>query len=124
MGASIGMARGAALAGVHPSCCVIGDSTFAHSGLTPLVGAARENTNMTVFILDNATVAMTGAQGTMATGDQVTNIVGGLGVDPERVRVINPLSRHHEENVNIIREEVERDGLSVIISRRPCIKIK
>ena len=123
MGASIGMARGAALAGVHPSCCVIGDSTFAHSGMTPLIGAAGENTNITVFILDNSTVAMTGGQKTMATGDKVLCVVKGLGVDPERIRMITPLPKHHQENVNIIREEVDREGLSVVISRRPCLKI-
>jgi len=124
MGASIGMARGAAVAGVHPSCCVIGDSTFAHSGITPLIGAALDDTNMTVFIVDNSTVAMTGAQETMISGDDVVSVVRGVGVKPEHVRTINPLARHHEENVKVIREEVEHKGLSVIISRRPCIKIR
>ncbi len=123
MGASIGMARGASLAGVHPSCCVIGDSTFAHSGLTPLVGAARSNSNMTVFILDNSTVAMTGAQQTMASGDEVVDLVKGVGVDAERIRIMNPLPRYHEENIKLIQEEVEREGLSVVIARRPCIQI-
>ena len=41
MGASIAMAHGAAQAGAHPVICTIGDSTFSHSGMTPLLGAAR-----------------------------------------------------------------------------------
>lgn len=124
MGASIGMARGAALAGVHPSCCAIGDSTFAHSGMTALLGAAETDTNMTVFILDNATVAMTGGQETMATGDQMIKLVEGLGVCPEHIKVIEPMSKFHEGNVRIIRRELDHKGLSVIISKRACIQIK
>ncbi|MBI5547113.1 MAG: indolepyruvate ferredoxin oxidoreductase, partial [Deltaproteobacteria bacterium] len=67
MGASISMAMGAAAAGMYPVIATIGDSTFVHSGMTPLVGAAKRNLNMTVFILDNSTVGMTGGQETMAT---------------------------------------------------------
>ncbi len=124
MGASIGMTRGAALAGVHPACCAIGDSTFVHSGMTGLVDAILEDTPMTVFILDNATVAMTGGQQTLATGDKLLALVKGLGVDPEHVKVIEPLSKYHEGNVGIIRREIDHPGLSVIISKRPCIQIK
>jgi len=124
MGASIGMARGAALAGVHPSCCAIGDSTFVHSGMTALVGAAETDTNMTVFILDNSTVAMTGGQTTMATGDQLVKLLEGLGVDPDHVKVIEPLSKYHEGNVRIIRREIDHKGLSVVVSKRACIQIK
>jgi len=54
------MAKGGAEAGIQPSVAVIGDSTFAHSGLTPLLDAVYSNTDMTVIILDNGTVAMTG----------------------------------------------------------------
>ena len=56
MGSSIAMAHGAAKAGAHPVICTIGDSTFTHSGMTPLIGAAHEDADMTVIILDNATV--------------------------------------------------------------------
>ena len=124
MGASIGMARGAALAGVDPACCVIGDSTFVHSGITPLVSAAEDDTNMTVFILDNATVAMTGGQETMATGESIVRLVAGAGVKPEHIQVIEPLSKYHEGNVRIIRREIDHPGLSVVISKRACIRIK
>ena len=124
MGASIGMARGAVMAGVHPVCCAIGDSTFVHSGMTGLVDAVVEDTNITVFILDNSTVAMTGGQQTMASGDKLVAIVKGLGVNPDHLKVIEPLSKYHEGNVGIIRREVDHPGLSVIVSRRPCIQIR
>ncbi|HUU86000.1 MAG TPA: thiamine pyrophosphate-dependent enzyme [Phycisphaerae bacterium] len=124
MGASIGMARGASLVGIHPSCCAIGDSTFVHSGMTGLIGAADTDANMTVFILDNATVAMTGTQETLASGDELVRLVAGLGVNPDHIKVIEPLSKYHEGNVRIIRGEIDHRGLSVIISKRACIRLK
>lgn len=124
MGASIAMAFGAAQAGAHPVICTIGDSTFAHSGMTPLIGAARANANITVFILDNATVGMTGAQDSLSCGDRLVEIVRALGVDPDHLHVIEPLAKNHEANVALIRREVEYRGLSVIIPRRACIHVK
>ncbi|MCP4591711.1 MAG: indolepyruvate ferredoxin oxidoreductase [bacterium] len=124
MGASIGMARGASLSGVHPSCAVIGDSTFTHSGLSPLLGAARDNSNMTVLILDNSTVAMTGGQEGLVSGEELVELVCGLGVDKEHVRTIVPLPKAHEDNVRVIREEVDYEGLSVVVSARACVQVK
>jgi indolepyruvate ferredoxin oxidoreductase alpha subunit len=93
-----------------------------HSGMTGLVGAAKRNLNMTVFILDNATVGMTGGQATMATGDQLAQVVKGLGVHPDHVHVINPHRKNHAANVEIVRKEIEYRGLSVIIPSRECIQ--
>jgi indolepyruvate ferredoxin oxidoreductase, alpha subunit len=121
MGASIAMAHGAAQAGAFPVICTIGDSTFTHSGMTPLIGAARANANMTVFVLDNATVAMTGAQETMATGEELINLLKGLGVDPDHMHVVEPLPKNHAENVDLIKREMNYPGLSVIIPRRACL---
>lgn len=123
MGASVSMAKGGAEAGVYPSVAVIGDSTFAHSGITPLLDAAHYNTDMTVIILDNSTVAMTGAQPSFGTGEALDRLVAGVGVSPEHTRVIIPLPKHHQENVGIIRDELAYHGLSVIIARRECIQI-
>jgi indolepyruvate ferredoxin oxidoreductase alpha subunit len=124
MGASIAMAHGAAQAGRHPVICTIGDSTFSHSGMTPLLGAARSNANMTVFILDNATVAMTGTQESMASGERLINILHGLGVDPDHLHVIEPLPRLHAGNVELIKRELEHPGLSVIVPTRACIHVR
>jgi len=121
MGASIGMAIGAAHAGMRPSLAVIGDGTFTHSGMAPLLDAARGNIPIKVFILDNSIVAMTGGQPTMATDEQVVDLVAGLGVPRSRIHIISPTPQKKAENVRLIREEIDRDGLSVIIARRACV---
>jgi indolepyruvate ferredoxin oxidoreductase alpha subunit len=122
MGASVSMAKGGAEAGVYPSVAVIGDSTFAHSGLTPLLAAAAANTNMTVFILDNATVAMTGGQPTFLSGEKLIRVIEGIGVAKEHVQTILPLPKNHAENVQIIKQELAYIGLSVIIAARECVQ--
>lgn len=124
MGASIGMAIGAARAGAHPVVATIGDSTFIHSGMTALVEAAHDDLNMTVVILDNALVAMTGGQEVFATGDDLARIILGLGVHPEHLMRMNPLARSHDEQVELIRREIDHRGLSVILASRPCIHAK
>jgi indolepyruvate ferredoxin oxidoreductase alpha subunit len=124
MGASISMAHGAAQAGIRPVICTIGDSTFSHSGMTGLIGAVHNDANMTVFILDNATVAMTGTQDSFASGEVLLKILRGLGVNDEHLHVIEPLSRLHDDNVALIRKELEHPGLSVIVSNRACIHVR
>ncbi len=124
MGASVGMAMGAAHAGVYPVCSVIGDSTFAHGGLPGILSAAQEDTDMVLFILDNDYVAMTGGQPSAATNEVLDRLLVGLGVPEEHIRVIVPTKRNHEHNVQVIREEIAHHGLSVVISRRPCIHKK
>jgi indolepyruvate ferredoxin oxidoreductase alpha subunit len=124
MGASISMAHGAAQAGLFPVLCTIGDSTFTHSGMTPLLGAAKADADMTVLILDNATVAMTGGQATMAAGNELIDLLRGLGVKEERLHVIEPLAKYHSQNVELIARAVNHRGLSVIVARRACIQIK
>lgn len=121
MGASIGMAIGAAHAGMRPALAVIGDGTFTHSGMAPLLDAARENIPIKVFILDNSIVAMTGGQPTMATDEQVVDLVAGLGVPRDRIRIVSPTPQKKAENVALIRQEIARDGVSVIIARRACV---
>lgn len=123
MGASIGMASGAAQAGAHPVVCTIGDSTFAHSGLPALLAAAYYDHNMTVVILDNSAVAMTGIQDSLLGGDRLVAAVIGLGVHPEHCHVIEPHPKHHADNVALFRREIEHRGLSVIIAQRACIHV-
>lgn len=122
MGASVSMAKGGSEVGVHPSVAVIGDSTFGHSGLTPLLEAAAQDTNMTVIIADNSIVAMTGGQPSYASGDRLLKMIEGLGVPKEHIRVIEPLPKNLEKNAGIMREEFEHNGLSVIVSARECIQ--
>ena len=121
MGASITMAKGAADAGLFPSIAVIGDSTFTHSGMTGLLDAVNDKSNITVIISDNLTTGMTGGQDSAGT-NKFEAICIGLGVEPEHVRVVVPLPKNMEEITRTIREEIEYNGVSVIIPRRECIQ--
>ncbi|MFR9652165.1 MAG: thiamine pyrophosphate-dependent enzyme [Rikenellaceae bacterium] len=121
MGASVTMAKGAADAGKHPSLAVIGDSTFTHSGMTGLLDAVNSKSRMTLIISDNLTTAMTGGQDSAGTG-RLEAICAGLGVEQEHIRVVVPLPKNMEQIEQIMREEIEYDGVSVIIPRRECIQ--
>jgi len=121
MGASVTMAIGAADAGLFPSVCVIGDSTFTHSGMTGLLDAVVKGSSVTIIISDNSTTGMTGGQESHATG-RLVQICKGLGVDEEHIRTITPLRKNHEENVSIMRKEFEFRGVSVVIAARECIQ--
>ena len=98
MGASVTMAVGAADAGLMPSVAVIGDSTFTHSGMTGLLDAVNKNSAVTIIISDNSTTGMTGGQKSSATG-RLESICKGIGVEPDHVRVIQPLKKEHDKNV-------------------------
>ncbi len=121
MGASITMAKGAADAGQWPAIAVIGDSTFTHSGMTGLLDAINENTNITVIISDNLTTAMTGGQDSAGT-NKFEAICRGLGVEENHLKVVIPLPKNMEEITKTIREEIEYKGVSVIIPRRECVQ--
>jgi len=122
MGASISMAVGAADAGLFPAIATIGDSTFGHSGMTPLLDAVQSKSNVIILIMDNDITAMTGMQESQVRG-KIEEICEGIGVQKEHIRVIVPLSKNHEKNVKIIEEEIHFNGVSVIIPRRPCIHV-
>lgn len=121
MGASITMAKGAADGGQHPSIAVIGDSTFTHSGMTGLLDCVNSKSPVTIIISDNETTAMTGGQDSAGTG-RIESICLGIGVEEEHLRVIVPLKKNHESMKDMIREEIEYNGVSVIIPRRECIQ--
>jgi len=121
MGASITMAKGAADAGLFPAVAIIGDSTFTHSGMTGLLDAVNDNSNITVVISDNLTTGMTGGQDSAGT-NKFEAICLGLGVDPAHVRVVVPLPKNMPEITQILKEEIEYKGVSVIIPRRECIQ--
>ena len=120
MGASITMAKGAAEAGIFPSVAVIGDGTFGHSGMTGLLDCVNEKANVVIMILDNDITAMTGGQPSSAHC-KIAQICIGLGVEPEHIREIVPLPKNHDEFVKILEEEINYNGVSVIIPRRTCI---
>ena len=121
IGASITMAKGAADAGQWPAVAIIGDSTFTHSGMTGLLDAVNENADITVIISDNLTTAMTGGQDSAGT-NKFEAICRGLGVDENHLRVVTPLPKNMPEITQIIREEINYHGVSVIIPRRECMQ--
>jgi len=122
MGASITMAKGAADAGIHPSIAIIGDSTFTHSGMTGLLDAVIENSPITVIISDNSAIAMTGAQDSSASG-RLINICKGIGVEKEHLKIITPLHKNLEKNIDLIRNEINYQGVSVVVAQRPCVQL-
>jgi indolepyruvate ferredoxin oxidoreductase alpha subunit len=123
MGASISMAKGIAETGFHPVIATIGDSTFLHSGIQPLIDAAAKNANITVILMDNSTTAMTGAQETIMPSTKLEGLIEGIGVPKDHIKIITPLNRWHKDNVDAIKKEIEHNGVSVIISRRQCLQI-
>jgi indolepyruvate ferredoxin oxidoreductase alpha subunit len=89
--------------------------------MTGLLDAINSKANITVVISDNLTTAMTGGQDSAGTG-RIESICLGLGVEPEHLRVMLPIPKNHDELCSIIREEIEYNGVSVIIPRRECIQ--
>lgn len=134
MGASIGMAHGMSKAlkekGKGKVVGVIGDSTFVHSGITPLLNMAYNKSDALIIICDNSTTAMTGMQEHPATGYTLQGketkqldlklLVSSLGI--ENIKVIDPYNL--KETREAIKEELEKDGPSVIISQRSCVLFK
>ncbi|MBR5223714.1 MAG: indolepyruvate ferredoxin oxidoreductase subunit alpha [Clostridia bacterium] len=109
---------------------VIGDSTFMHSGVTGLINIAYNGSNSTVIILDNSITGMTGHQQNPTTGynlkgDPASKIdlealCRSVGINS--VRVVDPYNL--AECDAVIKEELQKDEPSVIISRRPCALLK
>lgn len=122
MGASIGMARGASCVGQKKAVAIIGDSTFYHSGMTNLLDAVAHKTRLTVLILDNSTTGMTGAQPTISPGSRLPDLLAGLGVDRAHIKELEAHRKNHAANVAAIREELEYDGVSVIVLKRECLE--
>ena len=112
------------------SVCVIGDSTFVHSGITGLATIAYNQSNSTVIVLDNSITGMTGHQQNPTTGKNLYGDPAGK-VDLEalaraiginRVVVVDPYDLAACEKV--LKEELAVEEPSLIISRRPCALLK
>jgi indolepyruvate ferredoxin oxidoreductase alpha subunit len=122
MGAGLGMARGAAEAGIPYAIGVIGDSTFLHSGIPALVDAVSANAPMTLCILDNSIIAMTGCQETIIPSERLRDLILGCGVKPEHLLELEAKRQFVEENAAKLKGEIEYRGLSVVIFRRECLE--
>jgi indolepyruvate ferredoxin oxidoreductase alpha subunit len=134
MGASVGMAHGFDKATDHEdskkTVGVIGDSTFLHSGVTNLMNAVYNGSAITLIILDNSITGMTGHQQNPTTGYNIKGDPAGkvsleklcASIGINSVRVVDPYNL--EECDRVVKEEIEKDEPSVIISRRPCVLLK
>jgi len=127
MGASIGQAIGMEKAGLKSKIvAVIGDSTFLHSGITPLIDAVYNRSHITVVILDNGTTAMTGHQEHPGTGVSVKGEPGGRVVLEDLVRGMGIKDVKVVDSFKIkevraaVRDSLDKQELSVIINRGSC----
>ena len=134
MGASCSGLHGFNLAGgadhEKHSVAVIGDSTFAHSGITGITDIAYNRSNSTVIILDNSITGMTGHQQNPTTGKTLRGDPAGRidlealcrAVGFDRVRVVDP--NRLKEMDRVLKEELNAEEPSVIITRSPCVMLK
>ena len=110
--------------------CVIGDSTFLHTGVNSLINSAYNKSSGTVVILDNRTTGMTGHQEHAATGKNLkgepapaidfTELCHAIGV--KRIRTVNAFDR--DALADVLKEETQAEELSVVICRAPCALLK
>lgn len=134
MGASIstlhGMEKAKGKEYIKNWVAVIGDSTFMHTGVNSLMNMVYNQATGTVIILDNSTTGMTGHQDHAATGKtlkgetvpaiNIYELCRAMGV--KHVTEVNAFDTTELEK--IVKEEVARDEVSVIITKSPCVLLK
>jgi indolepyruvate ferredoxin oxidoreductase alpha subunit len=136
MGASMGIALGldkgrGASDKDKRIVAVIGDSTFLHMGMQGLLDMVYNGGNVTVLLLDNRAVGMTGGQSNPGTGRDIhgqeaprvdfSKLVESLGVKKERIHVVDPYQL--PVLFKTIREEIKIPAVSVIITDQPCVLV-
>jgi indolepyruvate ferredoxin oxidoreductase alpha subunit len=130
MGANAGLACGFAISGEQKIISFMGDSTFFHSGIPPIIDAVHHDQNVVITILDNRTTAMTGHQphpGTSHTGMgsltksiKIEDVINGLGV--KHIEIVNP--NHIKRTISAFKRALDHSGPSVVISKSPCILLE
>ena len=126
MGSSAGSAGGLSRVVDEPVIAFMGDSTFFHTGIPPLVNAVHNKHNFVLNIMDNATTAMTGHQphpglpidglGDDAPAINIERVCRGLGV--EFVKTVNPLDI--KATTKIFEEAIAYQGPAVVVTKSPC----
>jgi indolepyruvate ferredoxin oxidoreductase alpha subunit len=127
MGAGIGVAHGAAQAGIgERMVAVIGDSTFFHTGLPALANVAYNQSDVITIILDNRITGMTGHQQNPGTGYtlqlqevpplELEPLVRALGID----RVVTVPAFDVKAIDETLKEFLKAEGPSVLIARDEC----
>ena len=126
MGASLGISAGMELALEDKIIAMVGDSTLYHAALPGIVNLIHHNSNVTLFVLDNSVTAMTGQQfnpnslynagGQPARKINMEKMFEALGAD--KILIMDPYETR--DCIGTIKEAIESEGFSVIISRRDC----
>ena len=130
MGAGFGVAHGFDIGGIAKAgqkvLGIVGDSTFFHNGITPLLNIVHNGGNSTLMILDNATTAMTGHQDHPGIGHTLAG--NGRKVDMEGlvracgVEHVMKVDAFDVKAVNqAVKEGLDFNGPSVVIVDGPCI---
>jgi len=130
MGSSIGLASGLSVATDQKIVGFIGDSTFFHSGMPPLVNAVHAARKLVIVVLDNRITAMTGGQpnpgiplngmGEVAPEVSIEAIATAIGVG--FVKTVDPANLAAAQTV--MEEALGFDGVAVVVARHPCVMIK
>jgi len=136
MGASMGVALGLDKGRVEADknkkiIAVIGDSTFMHMGMQGLLDITYNKGNVTILLLDNRAVGMTGGQDNPASGRNIQGaetsrvdfrkICEALGVKSERIHEVNPYEL--PTLFKALRNETKVEDTSVIITNQPCVLV-
>lgn len=130
MGAGITIAQGLARAkqdGIYVA--FVGDSTFFHTGLSGIINAVYNKTDLTVVVLDNATTAMTGHQphpgiGKTMMGEEnekvdIYRIIKALGI--VNVERVDPFEQ--KKAIEVVKRITACPGVNVILFEAPCITL-
>ena len=131
MGASIsslhGMEKAKGKEYIKNWVAVIGDSTFLHTGVNSLMNMMYNKATGTVIILDNSTTGMTGHQDHAATGKtlqgdptyaiDIPALCRAIGVK----NVVEVNARDIQAVEKVVKEEIAKDEVSVIITKTPCV---
>ncbi len=126
MGGGAGAAGGFSQVTDQLPIAFMGDSTFFHSGINPLVNALFNNHKIVMVVLDNSTTAMTGHQPNPGTGRafggvnteplDIESIARGVGA--KFVKKVDPYDIR--KATEVMKEAIEYDGVAVVISEQPC----
>ena len=126
MGGGVGSAGGFSVATDQKTVAFIGDSTFFHSGIAPLMSAKFNGHKFTTVILDNRTTAMTGHQPNPGTGrdhggikteaQSIEDVVKSIGIG--FIETVDPYDVKH--STEVMKKAIDHDGISVVISKQAC----
>jgi indolepyruvate ferredoxin oxidoreductase alpha subunit len=130
MGSNAGTACGFAVATDQKIISFMGDSTFFHSGIPPIINAVHHNHDVVITVLDNRTTAMTGHQphpgndfdgmGRPAKKILVEDVIKGCGV--EHIEIVDP--NKIKETTEAFKRALDFKGTSVVVSKSPCILLE